>query len=294
MSDSTSSSSVFSTPLVETDWLGANLGASDLRIIDCSVVRKDQPDGTYTFVSGQENWEQGHIPGSMYVFVLGELSDPDHPVPMMMPSAEKFADIMAGYGVGDDTRVVLYDNSNHAWAARVWWMLRVCGFDNAAVLNGGWKKWCRENRTVSTEVVSYPRGNFIPRPRPELMAGKQEVLESLGSESVKLIHALPPDTFTGKAAPYGRPGRIPGSSNVYCEWLIDPEACTYIDVEAQRHLFEQAGALDADRVITYCGGGIAASSDALALVAVGVKNVAVYDGSLSEWAADPAMPMETG
>ena len=107
MNNSATSNSVFSTPLAETDWLGNNLGAPDLRIIDCSVVRKDQPDGSYTFVSGQENWEQGHIPGSMYVFVLGELSDPDHPVPMMMPSAEKFADIMAGYGVGDDTRVVL-------------------------------------------------------------------------------------------------------------------------------------------------------------------------------------------
>lgn len=294
MTTTSTNDSVLPTPLVETDWLAAHLGEPDLRILDCSVVRQDREDGTYSFVSGRENWERGHIPGSMHVFVLGELSDPDNPVPMMMPSFEKFADVISGYGVGNDSRVVLYDNSNHAWAARVWWMLRVCGFDNAAVLNGGWKKWLRENRPVSTEAVTYPRGNLVPRPRPELMATKQEVLDSLGSGSVQLIHALPPETFTGKAAPYGRPGRIPGSSNVYCEWLIDPESDTYIDPEAQRRLFAEAGALEADRVVTYCGGGIAASSDALALVCLGVKNVAVYDGSLSEWAADPSLPMETG
>jgi thiosulfate/3-mercaptopyruvate sulfurtransferase len=294
MNASPSNRTGFPTPLVDTAWLGAHLGDPDLRILDCSVVRQDRADGSYTFVSGRETWEQGHIPGSMHVFVLGELSDADNPVPMMMPAFEDFADIMAGYGIGNNTRVVLYDNSNHAWAARVWWMLRVCGFDSAAVLNGGWKKWRMENREISTAPASYPRGNFIPQPRPDLMATKQEVLNSLGSASVKLIHALPPDSFTGKVAPYGRPGRIPGSGNVYCDWLIDPETHTYIDPEAQRRLFAQTGALDADRVITYCGGGIAASSDALALVCLGVKNVAVYDGSLSEWAADPALPMETG
>lgn len=294
MTTKSTNDSVLPTPLVETDWLGAHLGEPDLRILDCSVVRQDRADGTYTFVSGKDNWEQGHIPGSLHVFVLGELSDPDNPVPMMMPAAEKFADIMAGYGIGNGTRVVLYDNSNHAWAARVWWMLRACGFDNATVLNGGWKKWLRENRPASTEAATYPRGNFVPQPRPELMATKQEVLDSLGSKSVQLIHALPPPTFTGEVAPYGRPGRIPGSSNVYCESLIDPESNTYIDRDVQRRMFTEAGALDAERVITYCGGGIAASSDALALVCIGVKNVAVYDGSLSEWAADPSLPMETG
>ena len=294
MNISSTDDSVLPTPLVETGWLAAHLEAPDLRILDCSVVRKELEGGGYTFVSGRDSWEQGHIPGSMHVFVLGELSDPDHPVPMMMPAPEKFADIMAGYGIGDGTRVVLYDNSNHAWAARVWWMLRVCGFDNAAVLNGGWKKWQKEGRRVSTEEASYPRAAFTPRPRAGLMATRQEVLDALGSPSVKLIHSLPPETFTGKVAPYGRPGRIPGSSNVYCEWLIDPETGTYIDIEAQRRLFAEAGALDAERVVTYCGGGIAASSDALALVCIGVKNVAVYDGSLSEWAADPSLPMETG
>lgn len=281
-------------PLVTTAWLGDHLHEQDLRILDCSVVRQDKDDGTYTFVSGKPGWAKSHIPGSTHIDVMGELSDPNSSIPLMMPPAADFAEIMAGYGIGTGTRVVLYDNSNHAWSARVWWMLRVCGFDDAAVLNGGWKKWVMENRESTDEVVTYPRGNFIPNPRPELMATREEVLAALGSKDVCIIHALPPASFTGEVAPYGRAGRIPGSKNVYCEWLVDPETNTYIDVDAQRELFEKTGAVDADRVITYCGGGVAASSDALALVCLGVENVAVYDGSLSEWAADPSLPMETG
>jgi thiosulfate/3-mercaptopyruvate sulfurtransferase len=294
MNNSTPVVTDFPTPLVGTAWLNDHLHDPELRILDCSVVREDHDDGTYAFVSGRPAWEKNHIPGSIHVDVLGELSDRDNSIPMMMPPAGDFAEIMSGYGIGAGTRVILYDNSNHAWAARVWWMLRVCGFDYAAVLNGGWQKWILENRTTSVEIVSYPKGKFIPRLRPGLMASKQEVLSSLNSEDVCIIHALPPESFTGEVAPYGRPGRIPGSKNLYCQWLVDPETHAYIDTDAQLDLFDKTGALDAERVITYCGGGIAASSDALALVCLGVKNVSVYDGSLSEWAADPSLPMETG
>ena len=294
MNNSTAAVTDFPTPLVETAWLSEHLDDRDLRILDCSVVREDHADGTYAFVSGRSIWEKNHIPGSVHVDVLGELCDSSNPIPMMMPPVGDFAEIMSGYGIGNGTRVILYDNSNHAWAARVWWMLRVCGFDDAAVLNGGWQKWIQENRPTSVETVNHPKGDFNHGFRPGLMASKQDVLSSLNSDEVCIIHALPPESFTGKVAPYGRAGRIPGSKNVYCEWLIDPETHSYIDAEAQRGLFEKTGALDAGRVITYCGGGIAASSDALALVSLGVKNVAVYDGSLSEWAADPSLPMETG
>jgi thiosulfate/3-mercaptopyruvate sulfurtransferase len=281
------------SPLVETDWLADQLGAPDLRILDCSVVRKDNPDGSYGFAPGKENWEQGHIPGSVFVNVLSELSDPNGATSLMMPKIEDFAAIMAGRGIGDGMRVILYDNSNHAWAARVWWMLRVCGFDNAAVLNGGWNKWVAEGRAVSTEARSYPAATLTPDPRPELMVTKDQVLSSLGKENITLINALSPESFNGDVVLFPRPGRIPGSKNVYCQTLVDPENHNYVDAVKMRQLFEASGALEADQVITYCGGGIAASSDALALVLLGVENVAIYDGSMSEWTADPDMPMET-
>jgi thiosulfate/3-mercaptopyruvate sulfurtransferase len=281
------------TPLVDTAWVADHLRAPDLRILDCSVVRQDNPDGSYAFVSGRPQWEQGHIPGSIFVDVPGELSDPHAATSLMMPTPAEFTRIMAQRGVGDGTRVVLYDNSNHAWAARVWWMLRTCGFDNAAVLNGGMHKWLAEGRTLSTDPGEYPEARFTLRPRPELMADKATVLDALGKDEVRLIYALSPAAYSGAVKLFPRAGRIPGSANVYCEALIDPRTHTYVDNDRLRELFEPAGALRAEKVITYCGGGIAASSDALALVALGVNNVAVYDGSMAEWTADPSTPLET-
>ena len=281
------------SPLVETGWLADQLGAPDLRILDCSVVRKDNPDGSYGFGSGKEAWEKGHIPGSIFADVLKELSDPEGKTSLMMPPIEDFARIMGGRGVGDGMRVILYDNSNHAWAARVWWMLRVAGFDNAAVLNGGWNKWQAEGRPVSTEPTAHASATLTPQPRPELMVTKDQVRDSLGREGVALINALSPESFRGDVVLFPRPGRIPGSKNVYCQTLVDPDNHNYVDAVKMRELFEASGALEADQVITYCGGGIAASSDALALVLLGVENVAVYDGSMSEWTADPDMPLET-
>jgi len=280
------------TPLVECSWLQDHLTGPDLRILDCSVIRNDHPDGTYSFSSGREVWSAAHIPGSIFVDVLSDLSDPKQAVHLMMPPIEEFAAIMAGFGVGNATQVVLYDNSNHAWAARVWWMLRVCGFDSAAVLNGGWQKWREEGRPVTTATRQYPRATFTTRPRRELMATKADVLAALGKPEVSIINALSPQMFNGEKIYFPRPGRIPGSSNVYCQTLVEPEQNTYVDIVRMRQLFEPTGALGAGRVITYCGGGIAASSDALALTMLGVKNIAVYDGSMAEWTADPDTPME--
>ena len=281
--------------LVSTDWLAANLGQPQLRILDCSVVMRTAPDGSYSFVGGRKEWAESHIPGSVFVDVLGELVAKDTPLPMMMPAANDFAATTESYGVGAGTEVVLYDRSNHAWAARVWWMLRACGFDAAAVLDGGWQKWLAESRPTSTATTTYPRGRFEPRLRPELFATKQHVLDSLGNPEVAIVNSLSPEEHRG-AAPtrFPRAGRIAGSSNVYCQSLIDPVTKTYLPAPKLRELFAEAGALDGHRAITYCGAGIAASSDAFALKLLGVAHVAVYDGSLAEWTADPSLPMETG
>lgn len=213
----------------------------------------------------------------------------------MMPSAGQFARAMSSHGVGEGTRVVLYDRAANSWAARLWWILRAFGFDDAAILNGGWKKWAAEGRAMSVEPATYPAALFTARPRPELIADRDEVLEAVGDGSVCIVNALSAEQHRGEGpATYGRPGHIASSMNVAANSLVDPETNAYLPLDVLRERFAEGGATGDVRVITYCGGGIAASSDAFVLTMLGAEDVAVYDASLSEWAADSSLPMELG
>ena len=173
-------------------------------------------------------------------------------------------------------------------------MLRTYGFDAAAVLNGGWSKWVAENRPESDAPPDYPRAVFEPRMRPDLMASRMRVLEAVEQGNATLINSLSPEEHTGTTSRFPRAGRIRGSVNVFCQHLVNPDTHEYLSVDELARTFALAGVDPAKPAITYCGAGIAASSDALALSVLGFENIAVYDGSLSEWTADPDLPMETG
>ena len=268
--------------------------SSDLRLIDCTVhIRFDPATVGPTRSSGREDFGRGHIPGAQFVDVVTELSDPTNPVPCMAPSAAQFAAAMSRMGVSDSSRVVLYSAQNAYWAARVWWLLRLFGFDNAALLDGGWQKWQREGRPVETGSAS-PRhtARFIIRAQRELIATKAEVLAAIGDPSVCTLNALPADqhVFTS-GIHYGRPGHIAGSLNVPAEDLLNPISNEFLPLDRLRQRFESVGAFG-KRVITYCGAGSAASADAMVLMMLGHTDVRLYDGSLCEWAADPSLPME--
>jgi thiosulfate/3-mercaptopyruvate sulfurtransferase len=282
--------------LVETDWLAQHLDDPTVRVLECTVYLHpaDVPGG-FRVESGRAKWAEGHIPGAGFLDLQEELSDRTSPLRFMMPPAAQFAEAMGRAGVGDGARVVLYDRAVNMWAARVWWMLRAFGFDDAAVLNGGFKKWTVERRPVATDAGARPARTFTPRPRPGLIADKAGVLAALGAPGACVLNALAVERHRGTdGAPYGRPGRIAGSVNVPAGELVDPATHAYLPAEVLREKFTQAGVLDARRVVTYCGAGIAASSDAFVLTLLGRDDVAVYDASLSEWAVDPTLPMEQG
>ena len=284
--------------LATTEWLAANLGQPSLRIFDCTVLLRPRQGGGpgYAVVSGREEWASGHIPGSAFADLHNDLSDKTSPLRFMMPPAEQFADAMGRYGVGDDSDVILYDRAGNMWAARIWWMLRAFGFDNARVLDGGWTKWHAEGRPISTALPVYAPSTFTANPRPELIATKDDVLASMASGQACIVNALNAAQHRGEVAPYGRPGHIAGSVNVPAmgsAGIVDPATQLYGSTSEIRRRFEEAGAKPRERMITYCGGGIAASSAAFAALMAGFEDVAVYDASLSEWAADESLPMET-
>ncbi len=285
--------------LATTGWLAEHLSAPGLRVFDCTVFLRPRDDGQpgYAVVSGREDWAAAHIPNSGFIDLPGDLSDKSSPLRFMMPSAEQFAEAIGRYGIGNDSDVVLYDRAGNMWAARIWWMLRCFGFDRARILDGGWAQWSAEGRAVSTSPAEYAPAIFTARPRPELIASKDDVLAAIGSGQSCVVNALNGAQHRGEVAPYGRPGRITGSVNVPAmgaAGIVDPETQLYLPVDEIRARFEEAGARPGQRVITYCGGGIAASSAAFAATMAGFPNVALYDASLSEWAADESLPMETG
>jgi len=283
-------------PLVETDWLARHLDDPGIRVLECTVYLHpaDVPGG-FRVESGRAKWSEGHIAGAGFADLQDDLSDRAASLRFMMPPAAQFAEAMSRYGVGDGVRVILYDRALNMWAARIWWMLRAFGFDNAAVLNGGFKKWTREGRQISTDDGVTPSRRFTSRPRPELIADKAGVLAALDDTSGCVLNALTDEQHRGTGGvTYARPGRIAGSTNVPARELVDLETHAYLSLDVLRAKFAAAGALDAGRVVTYCGAGIAASSDAFVLILLGHPNVALYDASLSEWASDRSLPMETG
>jgi thiosulfate/3-mercaptopyruvate sulfurtransferase len=282
--------------LVETEGLAAHLGDPELRIFDCTIHLIPNPDIGYTVKPGREDFEKGHIPGAQFIDLQGDLSAPHPHLRFMLPSAPDFAAAMGRFGVGERSRVVLYSTTTPQWASRVWWMLRNYGFDNAAVLNGGFQKWAREGRAVETGPArSLPPATFVVRADRKLMVDKEAVLGAIGDSAICTINALsgPQHAGTGGTV-YGRVGRIAKSVNVPAAALLDPQTGAYLPAPQLRAKFDAVGAFDKKQVITYCGGGIAASSDALVLTMLGHPDVRLYDASMSEWSNDPSLPMETG
>lgn len=276
--------------LVSAEWLKQHINDQDLVLLDCTVVtmpNADDPRGLHN-VSGRPDYELGHIPNAGFADLKSELCKPNGPVEFDLLSPEQFCAAMGELGVGDDSRVVLYDANYTGWAARVWWMLRWVGFDNAAILDGGLAAWTSNGNELSLDPVIRAVKTLTPKPRPDLIANHDEVAASINDDTVILIDTLPEAFYRGEMSIYPRAGHIKSAVNIDGLSLLDKNGHLLPENElAAMHNFDRNA-----RIITYCGGGIVASTDAFVLSRLGYNNVAVYMASLEEWTTDPGNPME--
>jgi thiosulfate/3-mercaptopyruvate sulfurtransferase len=284
---------VLTSPLVSTQWLADHLGATGLLVVDAAVVGFARPDGKAGYLSGHEQYIlEGHLPGAVFADLIEEFSDPDGSYPFTRPDSARFAAAAGALGAGDDTTVIVYDSAVGQWASRLWWLFRAFGYDKVAVLDGGLTKWRAEGRAIEIGHVEPTPAQFTPHERPELWADKADVEAVVsGERDAALVCSMPPKEFTGETSSRARAGHIPGSLSAPAVQLVDRETNALLGTDALRE--KLAPAIGAPQIITYCAGGIAAASAALALTLLGERSIAVYDNSLNEWAADPDAPLET-
>jgi thiosulfate/3-mercaptopyruvate sulfurtransferase len=273
-------------PLVTTEWLADNLMDEDIRIIDCSYFLEKSKNGLI-LRNERAEWEKGHIPNSIYIDLSDELSDKSSKLPFMMPPEAQFERIMSEKGIGNNHTVITYDRGKMTWASRVRIMFLSLGFKNVAVLDGGWNKWTKEDKLVSSNNKPYDRTDFnASKTVSRIFTDKNDILKTIEDGSAVIINALDKVDYME--------GHIPGSINIPFAALIDEETNCFLPADSLKEIYEKAGIKKEDRIITYCGGGIAASSGATALMLAGFDNVSVYDGSMSEWISDPDLPIEKG
>ena len=276
--------------LVSPEWLAAHLDDPHVRVLDSSYK---QPGITPT---ARQDYDAGHIPGAVF-FDIDDVAAPGTRLPHMIPSAERFAARMIERGIGDDDRVVVYDTAGLSSAARAWWMLRLFGHDNVALLDGGLPRWKSEGRPLDTAPPVIPPRRFTARLRPELVRDKAALLADLGADREQIVDARAAGRFDGTAEetwPGRRRGHIPGSRNLPFDRVTDPQTRRLRSADELRHLFDEAGVRLDRPVVTSCGSGVTACAVAFALYLVGHSDAAVYDGSWSEWGLPDGPPIETG
>lgn len=283
--------------LVETSWLAEHLDDLNVRVVDMrGYVRTMERDGVQDalYVGARDEYEQGHIPGAVYIDWSSDIVDPDDAVEAQIAPPARFAERLNNLGIGDQHLVIVYDtHPNAQFATRLWWALNYYGHHQVAVLNGGFAKWLRENRPVGESIPAYPTATFTPKAQPQLRATATEVLSLLDRKDSMLIDARDRGQFTGSVARgHGRRGHIPGALSIPRDEVVDPATGTFRSNEELTQLYSRAGVMPQQHVVAYCNGGVAATTILFSLALLGYSNLTNYDGSWNEWGSRHDLPTE--
>jgi thiosulfate/3-mercaptopyruvate sulfurtransferase len=276
------------TTLIATDTLAAHLGSGWV-IVDCRYDLKDTGAGRAQYLAA-------HIPGAVYASLSHDMSAPPdgtngrHPV----PSPDTMAGTFGRLGIGNTTQVVLYDQDNGMYAARLWWMLRYMGHDTAAVLDGGWAKWTREGRPARTGEEAATPAQFTGRLRAGMRLHVADVERLLGSRETLLVDARSPDRFAGQNETLDKTaGHIPGAANHFFKNNVAADGTMLPPEELRRNFAASLAGRSPEQVVMYCGSGVTACQNLLAMEYAGLPGARLYPGSWSEWSSDPTRPTET-
>ncbi len=262
--------------LVDTAWAAAHAADANVRVVDMR----------------QAGYGDGHLPGAVNLSPVA-IRDAKAP-PTFLPAPAAFESMMAKLGIGDATRVVVYDERGGIYAARLWWILNYFGHTNVALMDGGWIKWTAEHRPTTTQMPTLPAATFTARPHPEMVATASDVVAAINKPNIRIVDARTAGEIEGRdLRGIKRGGFIESSVPVYWEDLLDAQTKTFKPAGEIRKIYEDRGILPSQQVIAYCQVGMRASVDLFALHLIGYANLRNYYGAWEEWGNRDDTPIAT-